>query len=412
MALYPYSHIGCMGGLCLGEPVFRSLFEDCPYRHAGTTVKPVDKARWLMNVRDPSSRLVRWNLLLQEYSFDIVHRPGKRNRNADALSRVGVAGVVDFTPSSDEAHFREEQGRNQALQQVIQQCKNSTTNTYKKADTIAKAFVEGVVLRYGAPLQLLTDQGTNFTGKLMREVCDVLAVKRLRTTAYHPQCNGAVECLNQILIMIMSHYMSEAQRDWDKWLPFATFAYNTAFHECTKDSPYYLLFGRDPVVPGVAFCEPKGHYGTLDDYRAELTQRLQRAHNMASSTLRSAAELRKKRLGPSRRDPKFKVGERVYIRIGAVVRGLARKLAAKWVGPYRIIERLLSVTMRVRNIKTRESKVIHPNRLRRADPSGRAELEQSSRPESSTRSFGSLAVGAGNANMPNIPPELLLELIR
>lgn len=68
-----------------------------------------------MNVRDPSSRLARWNLLLQEYSFDIVHRPGKRNQNADALSRVGVAGVVDFTPSSDEAHFREEQGRDQAL---------------------------------------------------------------------------------------------------------------------------------------------------------------------------------------------------------------------------------------------------------------------------------------------------------
>lgn len=209
----------------------------------------------------------------------------------------------------------------------------------------------------------------------------------------------------------MSHYVSEDQRDWDKWLPFATFAYNTAAHEGTKDSPYYLLFGRNPVVPGVAFCEPKEHYGTLDDYRAELTQRLQRAHHMASSTLRSAAELRKKRLGPSRKDLKFKVGERVYIRVGAVVRRLARKLAAKWVGPYHIIERLSSVTMRVRNIKTRESKVIHVNRLRQADLLGCAELEQSSRPESSTRSSGSPAIGAGNANMPNIPPELLLELV-
>ncbi|KAL1424674.1 hypothetical protein MTO96_019964 [Rhipicephalus appendiculatus] len=132
---------------------------------------------------------------------------------------------------------------------------------------------------------------------------------------------------------------------------------------------------------------------------------------MASSALRSAAELRKRRLGPSRVDPKFKVGERVYIRVGAVMRGLARKLAAKWVGPYRIIERLSSVTMRVRNVKTRESKVVHVNRLRRADPSGRAEMEQSRRQESLTLSPGSPVIGAGNANMLNLPPELLLEVM-
>lgn len=116
----------------------------------------------------------------------------------------------------------------------------------------------------------------------------MLGVKRLRTTAYHPQCNGAVERLNQTLIKIVSHYVSEDQQVWDKWLHFSTSAYNTTVHEGTKESPYYLLYGRDPVVPVVAFNEPRGYYGTLDDYRAELTRRLQRAHKMASSALCSA----------------------------------------------------------------------------------------------------------------------------
>lgn len=86
--------------------------------------------KWLMNKRDPSLRLARWNLLLQEYSFDIVHRPGKQNQNADALSRVVVAHVHDIVPSSNNAHLCEEQGKDQALQQVIEHCKNSTDNTH------------------------------------------------------------------------------------------------------------------------------------------------------------------------------------------------------------------------------------------------------------------------------------------
>ena len=45
--------------------------------------------RWLMNVKDATSRLARWALLLlnQQYNFDIIHRPGCQNGNADALSR-------------------------------------------------------------------------------------------------------------------------------------------------------------------------------------------------------------------------------------------------------------------------------------------------------------------------------------
>ena len=40
-----------------------------------------------MNVKDATGRLARWALMLQQYSFDIIHRPGCQNGNADALSR-------------------------------------------------------------------------------------------------------------------------------------------------------------------------------------------------------------------------------------------------------------------------------------------------------------------------------------
>ena len=44
--------------------------------------------RWLLRMKDKNQRLLRWSLILQEYSFDIVHRKGSANSNADGLSRA------------------------------------------------------------------------------------------------------------------------------------------------------------------------------------------------------------------------------------------------------------------------------------------------------------------------------------
>ena len=60
-----------------------------PYLHNRKFTVYTDHSslRWLMNVRDATGRLARWALLLQQYDFDIVHRPGKIHGNADNLSR-------------------------------------------------------------------------------------------------------------------------------------------------------------------------------------------------------------------------------------------------------------------------------------------------------------------------------------
>jgi hypothetical protein len=46
--------------------------------------------KWIMNVKDPGSRLLRWRIRLEEYDYEIVYKPGKQNANADALSRIGA----------------------------------------------------------------------------------------------------------------------------------------------------------------------------------------------------------------------------------------------------------------------------------------------------------------------------------
>ncbi|XP_023212687.1 uncharacterized protein LOC111615516 [Centruroides sculpturatus] len=52
--------------------------------------------------------------------------------------------------------------------------------------TIAKAFVTNIVLRHSTPVQLLTDRAPNLISKMFKEVCELLHIKLLHTTAYHP----------------------------------------------------------------------------------------------------------------------------------------------------------------------------------------------------------------------------------
>ena len=59
-----------------------------PYLHNKfTVVTDHSSLRWLMNVKDASGRLARWALLLQQFYFNIVHRPCRIHGNADCLSR-------------------------------------------------------------------------------------------------------------------------------------------------------------------------------------------------------------------------------------------------------------------------------------------------------------------------------------
>ena len=69
----------------------------------------------------------------------------------------------------------------------------------QKSLRIAKLLVEEVVPLFGVPEALLSNRRTNLLSHLMKEVCVLLRVKKLNTTAYHPQCNGMVEQFNRTL---------------------------------------------------------------------------------------------------------------------------------------------------------------------------------------------------------------------
>ena len=65
---------------------------------------------------------------------------------------------------------------------------------------------------------------------------------------YHPQTDGLVEKFNSTLINMIAK-CCEKSKDWDKLLPYLLFAYRANIQDSTKESPFFLLYGRDPHVP-------------------------------------------------------------------------------------------------------------------------------------------------------------------
>ena len=79
--------------------------------------------------------------------------------------------------------------------------------------------------RVGIPKKILTDQGSNFRSKLLSEVYQMLGIKPIRTTLYHPQTDCLVERFNQILKVMSRRSATESGKDGDKLIPFLLFAY-------------------------------------------------------------------------------------------------------------------------------------------------------------------------------------------
>ncbi|GBO04446.1 Retrovirus-related Pol polyprotein from transposon 17.6 [Araneus ventricosus] len=117
-----------------------------------------------------------------------------------------------------------------------------------QSSNVARVLID-FISRHGIMQVLYSDRGSNFLSQAMQEVYNKLGISKQQTLSYSPQGNGLVERLNKTLIDSLSHLVSENQEDWCEHLPFALMAFRNACHSTTNESPNFLVYGRDPVMP-------------------------------------------------------------------------------------------------------------------------------------------------------------------
>jgi transposase InsO family protein len=148
----------------------------------------------------------------------------------------------------------------------------------------AKVLVEEVILKYGSPNQILTDNGTHFTAELFNSILSLYGICHVFTTPYHPQANGVCERFNASMCDSLASICNNKRTDWDEQLSKTTFAYNTNRHVSTKLTPFEMMFGRLCKLP---FDLPK-HTTTViqpHQYMKQLEEYLRIAKEMACTSI-------------------------------------------------------------------------------------------------------------------------------
>ena len=118
----------------------------------------------------------------------------------------------------------------------------------KEAKGVAN-FLYSLFCRHGVPKRIQSDQGREFVNSLTNHLFKSTGVHHIISSAYHPQTNGLDERFNQTLQRALLKMIDENQSDWDKYLDSVLFAYHTSKQASTKFSPFFLLYGREPVLP-------------------------------------------------------------------------------------------------------------------------------------------------------------------
>ena len=116
----------------------------------------------------------------------------------------------------------------------------------QQAETIAHLLVENIVCRHGVPEELLSGRGANFLSDLILKMCSLLGMKKVNMSGYHPQTDGLVEKFNYTITNMISNSIEGTV---DKQLPMLLFASRSTVQDSTKESPFFLLYGRDPHLP-------------------------------------------------------------------------------------------------------------------------------------------------------------------
>ena len=239
----------------------------------------------------------------------------------------------------------------------------------QKAETITRVLVEEVVCRFGVPLQIHSDQGSNFESRLYKDMLHMLGIEKTRTTALHPISDGFVERYNRTLLIMLTMYAEDEQKTWDQHLPMVMMAYRASMQESTGFTPNQLMLGREARLPLTAIIatpdEEDGKETDYEEYVDHQQEISRKAHEVAREHLQKAATHQKQNYDHKAGKSALEEGQAVWLWDPSRKRGVCPKLTSNWKGVFVITKKKIDdLVYKILKHQRAKPKVVHLNRLK------------------------------------------------
>ena len=221
-------------------------------------------------------------------------------------------------------------------------------------DHVLTFLRKNIINRHGVPRRLISDQGPAFASRQMADFLSDFNIKHVLVTPEHPEGNGQVERVNRTLASALAPYLNSRHTDWDTKLTDAVFAINTARQSATQESPFLLVYGREPNAPADnLFPWP----AEKPESTRAFVRRVNRLRKTVRHVLLAKQRKTKKRVDATRqRAPEYAPGDLVLVRRNLSKKGLTKKFLRKFVGPFQVISQVAPTTYQVEDVSSSRRK--------------------------------------------------------
>ncbi|PNX56457.1 gag-pol polyprotein, partial [Trifolium pratense] len=114
---------------------------------------------------------------------------------------------------------------------------------------VLRFFKRNILERFGIPQVVITDNGTQFTDKKVREFMAKVGTAQHFTSVEHPQTNGQAEAANRVILGGLKRRLDKAKGKWTEELHSVLWSYRTTPHSTTGETPFRLTYGTEAVIP-------------------------------------------------------------------------------------------------------------------------------------------------------------------
>ena len=209
-----------------------------------------------------------------------------------------------------------------------------------------RVYIDEIVRLHGVPASIVSDRDPRFTSYFWQAFQKALGMRVNMSTAYHHQTDGQSERTIQTLEDMLRAVVLDWGDSWEKYLPLVEFAYNDSFHTSIGMSPYEALYGRPCRTP---LCWTQ--VGERSMLGPEIVEETTEKIRFLKEKMKEAHDCQKSYADKRRKHLEFEVDDLVYLKMitfkGRTRVAERRKLDPRYLGPFRIMERVGAVAYKL-----------------------------------------------------------------